>query len=880
MEEETSGDSVQVGEDVEVYVNHGDSAAPQTLIKDELYPLYLYCEAKIDAIDAGLNWYGYSDEFVPAWSFDHLYGVARDLCNRALEAEQRVFSLLQMYETAAEKEFLAAQQEVLEGAEAAVADAQVFQQAAANNVALQQAELSQQQAAAQAKKSGLVADIAVVTTAVAAAAVAVVGTVASGGTAGAAAAAAAPAAIGLITGLVGNITGHTQDLKVLGQAVDVTNATLISNMAALSVAIAERDVAALQAEQASAYVDFLNSQTLVSDAYLYLMALAKQILEVYIHHANRMAWLAERALEHETRQAYDLIDLDYAVNDDLTDMTRAQQITADLEALRSEYVAGQTARLQEIKWTISLSQMDAIAWRDLRETGTCTFVLRQRMLDMFFPGMSQHRLKDVRMEIVGLVPPEGARGLLTNAGVSWVRVRNEQSFLSGQTLVDWVTESLATSTVHPQYDQYVMKRVGSNVVTLSLSQFDVRGDRAVLSSPQGMLKPVEHQGLDAAWTLTLHRQSNNFDFRNIVDVELTFWFLCEYDAGLEQAQENALEVEGLQGRLLSTARTAFGIHQPDAFAAFAGPPADPEALDLRYLTVDVGNLPLWEKEQRVTNLLLGCARAASQTRELSLRLCCEHDPVGILVTTKDGAVYSLEGIDVSAEEPPPQPDAAFAEWVRQTFYFRLPDIDLPDPPDLPVAGNPALPARSTRRRTSVRSSPSGIPPSDGSSRPRRPRSAEAGSRRTRTATPCPPPRGRFRAGPTASPRIATARDGPTTPSRPRWRIAAAPCGCGCATTAPATTRCRSRPAGPQAVQGRERRRHAAGIRGRARLPRRRVPVRRRAVCRRQRCRWRSTALAAVCRDRGRRGIGSPAAGHRGAPGRWRPTARRRSNSTM
>ena len=97
MDEETSGDPVQVGGDVDVYVDHGDeSAPPQTLIKDELYTLYLYCEAKIDAIDAGLNWYGYTDEFVPAWSFDHLYGVARDLCNRALEAEQRVFSLLQM----------------------------------------------------------------------------------------------------------------------------------------------------------------------------------------------------------------------------------------------------------------------------------------------------------------------------------------------------------------------------------------------------------------------------------------------------------------------------------------------------------------------------------------------------------------------------------------------------------------------------------------------------------------------------------------------------------------------------------------------------------------------------------------------------------------
>src|SRR6185295_20168248 len=157
-------------------------------------------------------------------------------------------------------------------------------------------------------------------------------------------------------------------------------------------------------------------------------------------------------------------------------------------------------------------------------------------------------------------------------------------------------------------------------------------DRAVLSSPQGMLKPIEHQGLDAAWTVTLHRQSNSFDFADIVDAELTFWFLCAYDQGLEQAQENALTVEGLQGKLTGAARTAFAIHQPDSWAAFVSDPADSEALDLRYLTVDVGGLPLWEQTRKVANVLLGCARAASQTSEITLRLCCQHDPVGILFT--------------------------------------------------------------------------------------------------------------------------------------------------------------------------------------------------------------------------------------------------------
>jgi hypothetical protein len=698
-DDESSGQSTQQEGPIAVFTDYDQAEIePYFSGSAELYQLYLYSAAKIQAIDAGLNWYGYSDEFVPAWSFEHLYDTARDLCNRALEAEQRVFSLLEMYETADEKEFLASQAEDLAGAQRDIARAKVEQQVANNLLSTAQALESQQQAEAQAKKSGVVSSVAMAVTAVGAAVGAAVGIVVSGGSAAPAIVAGTAAAAGPVAGFVGTITGHTQDVKVLEKAEDVTMATLVSNQAALNVAIAERDVAALQTNQAREYVAFLMAETLNSDAYLYLMGLAKEILETYIHHANRMAWLAERALEHETRQAYDLIAIDYTTQDELTDMTRAQQITAGLESLRSQYVAGQTSRLQEVKWTISLSELDPIAWQDLRETGTCTFVLRQRVLDMFFPGLYQHRLKDVRVEIVGLVPPDGVRGVLTNPGVSWIRVPNEQSFLSDQVEDDWTTTSLEGSTTFDEYTQYVMKRVLTNVVTLTLSQFDVRSDRAVLSVPQGMLTPVQHLGLDSGWTLKLHRQSNNFDFRQIVDASLTFWFLCAYDSGLEQAQVNALTVEGSKGLLTGVSRTAFAMHQPDAWNAFVSKPSDGEAVDVRYLTVDVSNLPLWEKERRLTNILLGCARMATQTSEITLRVCCDDDPIGFLFTTNGGAIYTLIGVDTASEEPPPEPSEDLTEWVENTFYLKVPDIDidLPDGPVEPGADLPDLPDISYR----------------------------------------------------------------------------------------------------------------------------------------------------------------------------------------
>ena len=157
-----------------------------------------------------------------------------------------------------------------------------------------------------------------------------------------------------------------------------------------------------------------------------------------------------------------------------------------------------------------------------------------------------------------------------------------------------------------------------------------------------MLRPVEHLGLDSAWTLTLHRQSNNFDFRNIVDVELTFWFLAAYDGGLEQAQVNALTADGQKGTPDGAARTALAVLQPQVWRAFVGEPADREALDLRYLTVDVANLPLWETERKVTNILLGCARAAAAQarRDHPAALLRPRPGRASSLKTKNGAVYS------------------------------------------------------------------------------------------------------------------------------------------------------------------------------------------------------------------------------------------------
>ncbi|MFQ5738329.1 MAG: hypothetical protein ACE5JX_04910 [Acidobacteriota bacterium] len=679
-------------------IGHASYWVDATLL-DAYYDHYLYAQAKVQALASGLNWYGYPDEYVPPWSFDHLYRVAKELCDRALGAESQVFSLLSMHESAVEKELLAENAAELTWAESEVAELRVAQQEAANQVASTQADLSLAQVEAQTMKDAARGGVAFDTeytlppmeydaatgewAEVEPAPGALTGFPDGSELAKAGSqnflgqALSGIPFIGASFGAAASMSmAHTDyriDLALLEQTKLVVEATEALNDASLAVAEAERDVAKLRGQQAEEYLRFLQSKTLNSEALELLLGLAREVHEAYLHHAGRMAWLARRALEYQTRRNFTLPQLDYVSGDELADMTRAQRLTADLEAVRSEYVAGATERLQEVKWTIRLSSLDPGAWVDLRHTGICTFVIRQRWLDRHFPGTYLHRLRDARVEFIGLLPAEGPRGILRASGASWVRVPNDTMYRDGETADDWTTESLADSST--PYTDFIMKRLVAVPAVLTLSELDIRSDRAVLSSPQGMLKPLEHMGLDSAWTITLHRQANDFEFVNIRDMEVTFWFLCAYDEDLAEAQEDALIWDGQQGRLRNAAKHGFALQQPSAWAAFTRSPAH-DGVDVRSLVWDAGGFPRWEDRRLLTNLTLAVARRPAGSDEITLRLCCDADPVGVELTTVEGAAFSLIGEDLSDMADPPQAHAALEGWVEDTFYVAgQPEVD-------------------------------------------------------------------------------------------------------------------------------------------------------------------------------------------------------------
>ena len=144
--------------------------------------------------------------------------------------------------------------------------------------------------------------------------------------------------------------------------------------------------------------------------------------------------------------------------------------------------------------------------------------------------------------------------------------------------------------------------------------------------------------------------------------ELTFWF-SPPTIELDHAQENALIEDGRRSSRRSSP-TAFAIHQPDAWRAFVGETQDPKVLDLRT------SRSMW----RTSALGEGAkaderpsGHAPAQTLNPTRSRC-----VSVATTTRwdswsrlrMAAIYSLIGIDTSAEAPPPRRLSEFETWVR------------------------------------------------------------------------------------------------------------------------------------------------------------------------------------------------------------------------
>ncbi len=501
-------------------------------------------------LEAGLNFYGYSDDAVPTLRYDTLTGAAQRWATGAKGAQSDYLAYLTRVEQLDLDMLAAKAQERKARATVAIAAEQIEIAQAGVVVAKKLVTVVEAQIAAKKKEiedanslfsqfkdyfTGMKDSVSSLVDVGSSAASAYTSLSSSGvGDAlglGAQAGAGAGTAGGSSTGL-GNATGglgvvagfaafvvlstttlqgmadaatkRDGELKALREeALPAAHAAVRVQERNVTIARLHGDIAATDLAYARDLVNYQNERFLNRDFWDALAGVARRSLRRYLDLAAQAAWFAERALAYSLGQSIRVIRLGYfdARMRDVGGVDRLMLDLAELEAVR----LGAARVTVPVTYTCSLARDLPLAFGQLKTTGRCTFALNDDSLMAAHPGTYAHRIRAVDVVVETPGTPVPMRGILTNAGFSMLRRE-------------------------PSAPPVPLVRFAD---AYPVSEFQVRRDLDLHGMPGEHLLPFEGAGFTTAWTLELPKAANAVGLERVTDVRIVFDVQAAY--GVPQA---------------------------------------------------------------------------------------------------------------------------------------------------------------------------------------------------------------------------------------------------------------------------------------------------------------------------------------------------------
>jgi hypothetical protein len=328
----------------------------------------------------------------------------------------------------------------------------------------------------------------------------------------------------------------------------------------------ERLIAGLQADNATAALEFLTNKFTSAELYDWMGNVLEQVYSWFLQQATATAQLAAAQLGFERQEVPPpFIQADYweppsemAPTGDQAQnrrgLTGSARLLQDIFQL-DQHAFNKNARKLHLTKTISLSQMAPVELQRFRQTGVLPFTTNMEMFDRDFPGHYLRLIKTVRTSVIALVPPsQGIRATLSCTGSSRAVVGGNGGPL-----------------------ETIIVRRDPQRVALS-SAVNASGVFELDPQPE-LLMPFEGLGVEAQWELRMPRAANPFDFRTISDVLVTI----EYTA--LHSYEYAAQVMRELGRDASYDRPfSFRLELSDAWADLHNPGKSATLMTARFKT--------------------------------------------------------------------------------------------------------------------------------------------------------------------------------------------------------------------------------------------------------------------------------------------------------
>jgi hypothetical protein len=293
--------------------------------------------------------------------------------------------------------------------------------------------------------------------------------------------------------------------------------------AAVDIAAKQRDAAVLRtqtaeiawqaalqrASMASASLDAFNKNFFTPETWSKMADVMRDISRDYLYRAIRIAKLMERAFNFDNDTDFKIIKNEYGVavaapaSGRDVKLLGGDSLLNDIDSFTFNAIAIKTRKSSRIKDVISIAATFPAHFEEFRQTGLLSFETDLYEFDRLHPGFFGQRVEAAELEIIGLLPETGLNGTLSAGGVTSFRKK----------------DNTAGKRTH-------------QIDTMALSSFMARNDSFLYGTETGVRGLFQGLGVGATWQLHLPKRSNNFDYRQIFDVNLVLYFNAQFDAGL------------------------------------------------------------------------------------------------------------------------------------------------------------------------------------------------------------------------------------------------------------------------------------------------------------------------------------------------------------
>jgi hypothetical protein len=313
---------------------------------------------------------------------------------------------------------------------------------------------------------------------------------------------------------------YTRDYEIAAMGREAAQMALAETQAKDEAKAAKARTDAAKAGKAVAYahkkaakanLTAFDNQFFTPDVWYRMANTMWRLYRRYLYMAIRTARLMQRAYNFETDQTLSWIKSDYS-SVEVKGLLGAEALMADVQSFSFDLITSRASKPQSIKQTISLYNQYGFAFENqLRKTGVMEFQTRIEDFDSYYPGTYAGRIAAVEVNVIGVMPPTGISGTLTNSGISSYRT--------------------PTSIAGGLNGTGVKFRVQSKE-TLVLSDYTARQDTLLVANDSRMLRILEGAGVASTWRLELPRAINDIDYGALTDVQLTFYYKARYDPAL------------------------------------------------------------------------------------------------------------------------------------------------------------------------------------------------------------------------------------------------------------------------------------------------------------------------------------------------------------